>query len=171
MQTAKRGVVFLAILAAASLAVAQTGKGPAKAPPAAQPAHAPTKPADLKWTPIIPGAEIAVVSGNPDATGQLFTIRFKMADGTKVPPHWHPTDEHVTVLQGTFLVGMGEKFDAAGLNAMATGAYMVVPKEMRHFAQSRGATLVQVHGMGPFKIIWVNPADDPANKAAAAKKK
>lgn len=93
---------------------------------------------DLKWTPIIKGCEIAVVDGNPDAEGQPFVVRFHCVDGAKTPPHWHPTDENLTVLKGAFLVGMGETFDESKLQTMNTGNFLVLPKEMRHFAMAKG---------------------------------
>jgi len=113
----------------------------------------------LKWTPIIAGWEIAVVSGNPDKEGEPFTIRFRGKDGAKVPPHWHPTDENVTVLEGAFLLGVGEKYEAAQLKTMAVGSFVTMPKEMRHFARAKGDTVVQAHGTGPFKVNWVNPEE------------
>ena len=114
---------------------------------------------DLKWTPIMKGCELAAVDGDPSAEGAPFVLRIRCVDGTKVPAHWHPTDENLTVLKGTFLVGMGETFDEAKLQTMNVGNFTAVPKEMRHFAMSKTETIVQVHGMGPFKVNWVNPAD------------
>jgi quercetin dioxygenase-like cupin family protein len=114
--------------------------------------------ADLKWTPIIKGCDLAKVLGDPDADGE-FVIRIRCADGSKIPAHYHPTEENVTVLKGVFLVGMGETFDETKLQTMNVGNFISMPKEMRHFAASKGETIVQVHGMGPFKVIWVNPAD------------
>jgi len=126
---------------------------------------------DLKWTPIIKGCDIASVDGDFNAEGQPFVIRFRCADGAKTPPHWHPTDEYVTVLKGTFLVGMGETFDEKKLATMNVGNFTTVPKEMRHFAMAKGETIIQVHGTGPFKVNWVNPADVlPPDKPAAAEK-
>ncbi len=124
---------------------------------------------DLKWTPIIKGCELAAVSGDPNADGAPFVIRLRCADGAKVPPHWHPTDENVTVLKGTFLIGMGETFDETKMQAMNVGNFVSMPKEMRHFAMSKGESIVQVHGMGPFKVNWVNPADVVPPDAPAAK--
>src|SRR5215469_16246504 len=66
---------------------------------------------DLKWTPIIKGCELTSVSGDPNAEATPYVVRLRCADGAKIPAHWHPTDENVTVLKGTFLVGMGESFD------------------------------------------------------------
>ncbi len=129
---------------------------------------------DLKWTPILKGCELAGVSGDPNAEGTPFVVRLRCADGAKIPAHWHPTDENVTVLKGTFLVGMGETFDESKLQTMNVGNFVSVPKEMRHFAMSKGETIVQVHGAGPFKVNWVNPSEvqpPDAPAAAAAKPK
>jgi hypothetical protein len=122
-------------------------------------AHKIIRSGDLKWTPIIKGCDIAGVSGDMNADGQPFVLRLRCADGSKVPAHWHPTDENVTVLRGVFLVGMGDKFDETKLQAMNVGNFVAMPKEARHFAMSKGDTIVQVHGMGPFKVNWVNAAD------------
>lgn len=124
---------------------------------------------ELKWTPIIKGCDLASVAGDASAEGAPFVIRLRCADGSKVPAHWHPTDENVTVLKGTFLVGMGEKFGETSLQTMNVGNFISMPKEMRHFAMSKGETIVQVHGMGPFKVNWVNPADVSPPDAPAAK--
>jgi hypothetical protein len=79
----------------------------------------------------------------------------------------------VTVLKGTFLVGMGESFEESKLQTMNVGNFVTVPKEMRHFALSKGETIVQVHALGPFKVNWVNPSDvqPPDTPPAAAKPK
>jgi anti-sigma factor ChrR (cupin superfamily) len=129
---------------------------------------------DLKWTPIMKGCDLAPVSGDPGAEGAPFVLRIRCADGIKVPAHWHPTDENLTVLKGTFLVAMGETYDETKLQPMNVGNFTTVPKEMRHFALCKGETIVQVHGAGPFKVNWVNPSEVPppdAPAAAAAKPK
>ena len=131
---------------------------------------------DLKWTAIIKGCEVAPVSGDSNGEGTPFVVRLRCADGAKIPAHWHPTDENVTVLKGTFLVGMGETFDEAKMQTMNVGNFVTMGKEMRHYAMSKGETIVQVHGAGPFKVNWVNPADvqppdAPATAAASAKGK
>jgi hypothetical protein len=127
---------------------------------------------DLKWSPIIKGCDLAPVSGDPAADGTPFVLRLRCADGSKIPAHWHPTEENVTVLKGTFLVGMGEKYDESKVMTMNAGNFISMPKEMRHFGLCKGETIVQVHGMGPFKVNWVNPADviPPDAPAAAATK-
>ncbi len=125
---------------------------------------------DLKWTPIMKGCDLAPVSGDSNAEGAPFVLRIRCADGIRVPAHWHPTDEHLTVLKGTFLVGMGESFDEAKLQAMNVGNFLTMPKEMRHFGLCKGETILQVHGAGPFKVNWVNPSEVPPPDAPPAAK-
>ncbi len=121
-----------------------------------------TTPDAIKWSALVPGVQMAVLSGDPSKT-EPYTLRLKMSDGARVAPHWHPEDENVTVLQGTFLAGMGDKFDASGLHEFPVGSYVLMPKQMHHFATARGENILQLHGTGPFVINYVNPADDPAN--------
>ena len=118
---------------------------------------------EIKWKPLRPGAEIAVVSGDPDKEGSPFVLRFRYRGKARIPPHWHPVDEHLTILSGTFRIGMGERGDESGTTALAAGAYAFVPAKMAHYAWADGDTTVQVHGIGPFAINYVNPADDPKN--------
>lgn len=121
--------------------------------------HGIVRSGDLKWTPIIKGCDLAAVSGDPNAEGAPFVIRLRCVAGAKIPAHWHPTDENVTVLKGSFQIGMGEKFDEAKMQTMNVGNFISMPKEMRHFAASQTDSIIQVHGVGPFKVNWVNPAD------------
>jgi quercetin dioxygenase-like cupin family protein len=130
--------------------------------------HALVTPSQMKWGDPPPvfekGASFAVISGDPSKTG-LFVVRLKMPAGYKIAPHWHPTDEHVTVLSGSFALGMGEKFDKATMTDLPAGGYALLPAEMRHFAMATTAATVQVHGQGPFVLTYVNPADDPSKRA------
>lgn len=162
---------MLILLAALTLGVAQSrqhGTGH----PAANGTHADhvmVTPDQVKWGPAPPafpaGAQLAVLEGDPSKAGSHFTIRAKFPDGYVVPAHWHPTDERLTVMQGTFLLGMGEKFDPAAGHELAAGSFALMPTGVRHFAQAKGETIVQVSGTGPFEINYVNPADDPRKAA------
>lgn len=124
---------------------------------------------DLKWGPAPPvfpaGAKIAVLQGDPGATG-LFTVRLEFPDGYVLPSHFHPTDEVVTVISGTFLYGMGDAGDRAKAAAATAGAFLLVPANMHHFAYAKGKTVVQVHAMGPFALTYVNPKEDPRGASA-----
>jgi len=133
------------------------------------PASVVSVPGDLKWSDPPPvfekGASFTVVSGDPSKEG-LYVVRLKMPAGYRINPHWHPTDEHVTVISGTFAVGMGEKFDKSSMKELPAGGYALLPAQMRHYAMAKNACTVQVHGMGPFALTYVNPADDPSKRAA-----
>jgi quercetin dioxygenase-like cupin family protein len=89
-------------------------------------------PAELKWgeaPPALPkGAKLVVLSGDPGKSGP-FAVRIRMPAGYRIAPHWHPTDEHVTVVAGTFSMGMGEKFDAKVLKTLPAGGYALMPAE------------------------------------------
>jgi len=128
--------------------------------------HVVLNPADLKWGDappgLPPGAKLAVLTGDPNKKG-LFTVRLQTPAGYKVPPHTHPTSEHITVISGTFNIGTGDKFDEAAGKEMSAGGYMVMPPGMKHYAWTPAEAIIQVQGMGPFVIKYVNPADDPRN--------
>ncbi|WP_459558204.1 rhodanese-like domain-containing protein [Lacunimicrobium album] len=112
-----------------------------------------------------PGASIAVLEGDPTKEGP-FVFRVKVPDGYRIPPHTHPKTERVTVIAGTFHIGMGDTFDATKTQAMPVGTYGHWEAGMQHFVWTKGETIVQFHGEGPWTINYLNPADDPRNKAA-----
>jgi quercetin dioxygenase-like cupin family protein len=125
---------------------------------------------EIKWGPPPPtfpaGAKFAVINGDPGKTGNV-TVRFKMPAGYTIAPHFHPTDEHVTVLSGDLSIGMGDKIDKEHALHLTTGGYAVAMATMHHFAYTTKGSTVQVHMQGPFAITYVNPADDPSKKTAA----
>src|SRR5262249_29568501 len=127
-------------------------------------------PKDVKWGDAPPifakGAKMAVLYGDPSKDGQLFIVRLKMPAGYKIAAHWHPTDENITVLSGTFLLGMGDKLDASKAKAFPAGSFAVAPAKMNHFAIAKTAAGVEVSAIGPFALTYVNPADDPSKTAA-----
>jgi quercetin dioxygenase-like cupin family protein len=157
------GAVSLAAVAFATLG-AQSPQSPQ---PATAGAHHMVAAKTINWQPappsMPPGPKIAVLHGDPAKDG-YFVMRLKAPDGFKVPPHYHPSDENLTVLQGTFMIGTGDKADPAGLKPLGTGDYMFMPKEARHYGTMKGETILQISGMGPFAITYVNPDDDPRNK-------
>jgi len=122
---------------------------------------------DIQWGPAPPifpkGAEMAVLQGDPSKADE-FTVRLRMPNGYKIAPHTHPTVENVTVLKGTFYAGMGEQFSEANLKAFPRDAFASIPANHPHYAMARGQTIVQVHGLGPFVLTYVNPADDPTKR-------
>ena len=123
----------------------------------------------LKWVepPTFPGARLAIVQGDPGKEGP-FVYRVKLPANYKIAPHYHKAVENVTVLTGTFFIGMGEKFDQGSGKELPVGGYASIPPTHRHFAWAGGQeTVIQVHGVGPTDITFVNPADDPPQEVAA----
>jgi hypothetical protein len=119
----------------------------------------------LKWgaaPPVFePGAQMAVLQGDPSKAGEEFTVRLRMPNGYRIAPDTHPTAENITVIEGTFLVGMGSTVDHAKMLTLPRGAFASAPAQHPHYAEARGATVVQVHAIGPFALTYVNPADAP----------
>lgn len=153
-------------LIAVALAVACLSAPAAADPPKAD--EVALFPADsIKWQdgpPSLPkGAQIAVLEGDPTKEGP-FVFRLKLPDGYRVPPHTHPKTERVTVLSGTFNIGMGDKFDDKATQPMPAGTFGYWPAEMKHFVWAKGDTVLQFHGTGPWSIEYVNPDDDPRKK-------
>jgi Cupin domain len=125
-------------------------------------------PASVQWgecPPNLPaGCKTAVMQGDPSKAGEEYTMRAWWPDGYKIMPHFHPQTENVTVISGTFHVGMGDKFDQSNAQTMAAGSFASMPATMHHYAWAEGETVVQVNGIGPFAMTYVNPADDPSMK-------
>jgi quercetin dioxygenase-like cupin family protein len=127
-------------------------------------------PEQITWQdapPILPrGGRMAVLKGDPSKEG-VFVIRFRAPDGYRIPPHWHPAYETVTVLKGTFHLGSGETFDDRKGMGIGVGGFAAMPPGMRHYAWCEGETEIQIAAMGPWQLYYVNPKDDPRNVAAA----
>jgi quercetin dioxygenase-like cupin family protein len=140
-------------VAACLLAIASVGR-----------AQTISTPQSIKWGPapasLPAGARAAVLDGDPTKEG-LFTIRLMFPAGYRIPPHFHPADEHVTVISGNLDVGMGDRFDRKKATLLHAGSFGVIPAGMHHYAWSPGRTVIQLHGMGPWKLTYVNPADAP----------
>ncbi len=118
---------------------------------------------DLKWADaegMPAGTQIAVLSGDPTKAG-AFVIRLKLPEGWKIPAHTHPSDENVTVLSGATAVGFGDKFDEAALNEVGPLGFVKIPAGVRHFAQAKAGATIEVHGMGPWGVEYVDAANDP----------
>jgi mannose-6-phosphate isomerase-like protein (cupin superfamily) len=128
--------------------------------------------AEIKWgaaPPDLPkGAEMAVLHGDPSKP-KPFTLRLKMPAGYKIPPHWHTKDEQLTILSGTFILHMGDTMDAPA-TTLTAGGFHFLPGKMHHAAETKGETTLQLDGVGPFDIHYLNPADNPNPKTPAPKK-
>jgi mannose-6-phosphate isomerase-like protein (cupin superfamily) len=125
--------------------------------------------AAVKWGPppptLPPGAQLAVIDGDPASKG-LVTLRARLPSGYKIPAHWHPTDEHITVLSGSLGIGMGDMLDTEHGQTLKAGGYAVAPANMHHYAWTTSGATIQLHMIGPFAITYVNPADDPSRSGA-----
>ena len=161
--------ILLPVVAVAFLSVVIAQES-SKTSHSATSGHAIHTPDHIQWkdgpASLPPGAKMAVLEGDPAKEG-LFTMRVSLPDGYSIPPHLHPAVEHVTVISGTFNFGMGEKFDKSATQPLPAGTFGYWPAGMKHFAWVKGETVVQLHGMGPWGIQYVNPADDPRKKDAA----
>lgn len=150
----RRYAAGLAMAMAAQLAWAQAGH------------HVVVDPSKLNWTPVpsLPsGALLAVIEG-PMNEAVPFTVRLKFPANYRIPPHWHPAVERITVLAGTFHMGAGEKFDSGSTHGLTTGAIAIMPVKSPHYAWTASETIVQLHGTGPWGITYVNSSDDPRAK-------
>jgi len=173
-----RGAVVLLtafITLALDLSAQQSKEKPAAAP--AMRTHFIVASSEVKWTDPPAGVargtpsvdagsplRYALLEGDPLKPGEPFTIRLGCDDGYKAAPHWHPTDENIVVLKGTFLLGTGDTFNPSGMQEVSAGGYGFMPRHMHHFGQCKGDTDIIVYGVGPFQINWVSAA----NKTTAA---
>ena len=113
---------------------------------------------------VPPGAELAVLEGNPMGAVGDYTIRLKMPDGYKIGPHWHPKRENVTVISGALKVGMGDKFDESKMMSFPAASFAYLDPNMHHYVMTSGETVVQIHGAAPVKFNYIDPNDDPSKK-------
>lgn len=113
---------------------------------------------------VAPGAQLAVLEGNPMSSSGDYTIRLKMPDGYRIAPHWHPKRENVTVISGTLKFGMGDRFDESSMASFPAGSFAFLDPDMHHYVMASGDVVVQVHGMAPVQFNYVNPEDDPSRK-------
>jgi quercetin dioxygenase-like cupin family protein len=136
-------------------------------PQAAEPHHTVVSGDAIEWGPappsLPPGAQAAVLLGSPAKEGP-FVLRLKFPSGFVVPPHRHSKDEYVTVIAGAFAISSGEKVDRASLKALPPASFVHLPAGMPHYAVAEGETIVQINGVGPFDVTYVDPKDDPRNR-------
>jgi quercetin dioxygenase-like cupin family protein len=151
-----RGIILLAALSALAMPVCAI----------AQDHHATVQPDAIKWSApaaYAPGAQIAVIKGDPTKEG-MYVVRLKVPAGFKIAPHTHPNDENVTVLSGSFNIGTGDKPDPEKGTLVKAGGYSYVMNGMSHYAWFTEDSVLQLHGMGPQGVTYINPADDPRKK-------
>ena len=146
-------ITVIACAGVASTAAAETMDG-----------HTVVSPQEIKWGPapaVLPsGAEAAVLFGDPSKEG-LFALRLKLPEGYSVPPHTHPVDEVVTIISGTFGLGMGETADQGKAKPLPAGSFFALPPDTAHYVFIDEETVIQISTVGPWGLTYVNPADDP----------
>ena len=149
-------IAGVAVVGVASTAPAKTMAGPSIVPPQ-----------EIKWGPapavLPPGAEAAVLFGDPSEDG-LFVLRLKLPAGYSVAPHTHPVDEVITVISGTFRMGMGQAADQRKAQALPAGSFFALPPGMAHYVFTDEETVVQISTVGPWGLTYINPKDDPRQK-------
>ena len=150
-------MIAVALAGGASTALAESMDG-----------HTIVAPQEIKWAPapavLPPGAEAAVLFGDPSKEG-LFALRLKLPEGYSVPPHMHPVDEVVTVISGTFSLGMGETADQSKAQPLPAGSFFALPPGEAHYVFIDEETVIQISTVGPWGLTYVNPADDPRPKS------
>lgn len=162
----RSALLTLALVVPLTAASAQAKK---RGPSQTQRAVTIALPDQMTWGPapaVLPvGAKLAVVEGDPTKS-RAYTMRLLMPDGYQIPPHFHPATEHVTVMSGAIMVGMGEMFDESQMKTLPAGAFAMIPPGMHHYAKAKGETVLQLHGIGPWRLSYVNKADDPRKRVA-----
>ena len=189
MKTVKISLCVLVFAAACGLAFARQAasqqkkapaapatQAPAAKPEAPAPAHVITDPDKAQFAaapePVgLPaGLEMSAVAGDPAKTGP-FSLLLKIPDKGTIAPHWHPAQENVVTLKGTFEFGDGTAFDEKKLQSLDSGKMVHIPARMRHFARAKGSTTVLVYGTGPFVVNYVNAQDDPRKAVSQEEKR
>ncbi len=141
--------------------------GAAACPMASEQHHTVIQGDAVKWgkapASLPPGAQAAVLLGNPGEEGP-FVLRLKFPAGFTISPHRHSKDELLTVISGRFAIASGETVDRASIEALPPASFVHLPAGMPHYAIAETETVVQINGMGPFNVVYVNASDDPRKK-------
>lgn len=167
MITAYRSSMSVAL---AALLAGSAGIGAAwAAGPAEADEHLIVPPADVEWSPgpgsLPEGAEFVVLEGDPAEPGPV-TFRIRMPADYEIPPHTHPRIERVTVLSGTFNLGMGETLDRDDTTELPAGGFFALPPDEPHFAWvADDQTVIQLNVEGPWEITYLDPEDDPRRES------
>jgi quercetin dioxygenase-like cupin family protein len=156
-------LILSLVLPATLLAQAGEQKQPAK-PMAKPPMHHFVPAASVKFSPFeVPGfpsgTQLAVIHGDPNAASGSYVVRLSWPDGYKFPAHWHPNAENLTVLQGELVLAMGDKEGAGKPETYSAGTFMYIPGKEAHYGGAKGATVIQLHGQAPFKIVLAGQAE------------
>ena len=154
-----RGILFVGVVAVAVLVLSASAGTAASGPGAmtAQAAPVVVMPSAIKWVPVEGMAPLqsVVLYGDPTKAGSLYALRYNVPDGFKFPVHWHPALEQVTVISGSFMVGVGDKWDASKMTTLPAGTFVAIPPNVNHYGMAKGDTILEIHGIGPDTINMV----------------
>lgn len=136
--------------------------------------HRVIQPDEIRWVSppasvgLPEGVSLALLEGNP-LVNAPFTFRLRFPAGSRLLPHRHTsgerTAERITVISGTLHQGVGERFDQNATEALPAGTLVLRAGGVPHYVWFEEETVLQFHGTeGPFRILYVNPADDPRSK-------
>jgi quercetin dioxygenase-like cupin family protein len=113
---------------------------------------------EIRWfTPAYykDGRQRAKLFGDSSQDG-AWIDRVKIPGGARVLAHTHPQDELVTVIEGTWYLGEGAKFDSARLKGYPASSFLVIPAGVPHFAAAKeGTVVVQLSGNGRFQTEYL----------------
>ncbi len=115
---------------------------------------------DLEWVEgpasMPPGTKMALLDGDPSSPDRLYTMRLKLPAGAQLQPHWHPgADEHVTVISGEIRSGEGDTFAPETARVLTAGSFYAFPAGHAHFAVVTKECVIQMHGVGPWQVVYV----------------
>jgi quercetin dioxygenase-like cupin family protein len=165
MTHATRSIAVVSLVALSIGSAAILGATPQ--PQAAELHHTVVRSDAVEWglapPSLPPGAQAAVLLGSPAKEGP-FVLRLKFPSGFTIPPHRHSQDEFITVIAGGFAVASGETLDRAAAKPLPPASFVHLPAGMPHYAWADGETIVQINGIGPFDVKYVDRKDDPRSE-------
>jgi len=101
------------------------------------------------------GRQRAQLFGDSSKDG-AWVDRVKIPAGIRVLAHTHPQDELVTVIEGTWYIGEGSRFDPAKLKGYPAGSFIVIPAGTPHFVATKDSgVVVQLSGTVKFRTDYV----------------
>ena len=109
----------------------------------------------LKWQPAngLKGAEVAVISGNPEKKGP-FIARVKLPANFEIPVHMHHINEYDTILSGAIYLGTGKTTYLNNTKEILAGSFVMIPAKLQHYAFTKEETILQINGMGPWGMVY-----------------
>lgn len=117
-------------------------------------------PANVKWiagTGAEKGTYYASLYGDPRKAGAQYTYLLKVPAGMKLAPHVHAVLEQVSIVSGTFAVGVGRTWDSKKMVVLGPGSFAAIPANVPHYAMAKTTTVLEIHGIGPETMTMLKP--------------